>query len=668
MDHIITFLGWPSDFRWLFFSFNPTGLIILVLFKVFVIRGFANLLQKKIPLIDRFTAYTLGAVAAFSVFGFLLNFFMFFSFGLTLSSLFAWAVCLGFSVKYQSSVQDKSSLPFPPFWWYIIPICLNLWMAFWICGVDFGKVHFPIIQGILTTHQLPGSENFPVFQNIGYHYGHNLLIASYAHLFRLPAWIAEDIAPLFLCLAPLSAFRIMALNFGLQSKPALWVSLLSYWGTSIRLFLVVFLFAIYVFSGYVVHQPDSLESVRLFTRDYSLLISTAISQFEQMLLPGSQFGLPSLLSILAIFSFPDSKVSIRNKLVLSLIFGCFLFLNREDYLAYFWIGLLLVTLFKSEYRRLPLAWFTLFFLGMTTLLLGGVISESFYSHLPWSSPKSQNALVQEYPVEDLPKSHSSSLIQEMQYVKPGLATLSINNGRKKVPLYHPQLLIDLAFDYGPALMGLPFLLFLFRKNRKYFPVLIFPLLFFSVFVVFFDHPAFYYKIDLQRLMSYHLWTFFLLSALALRFQNKLKFTAILIIFMLSSMLAAIAVPTHFSKECWRWVNRELFQIGKDIASYRQEETKAASSVAGLNPLYTGMPSYAYMNAFNLHRNSKISLVAEDLYKKKKLNLLHQLDINFIVYPKSDAPSSDSFPSWLIKEYASHILFVHESVKKDSSKQ
>ncbi len=537
--------------------------------------------RRRIPQLDGLTSLALGGVMAHALLCFLLNLFMQ-MLSLRAASILAWIA--GFGVLHLLTPrQEGARQPSREDGWaWVAALFILLWAGMILilgCDTDFARSLFLLASGIQHSDLLPGDLNFPNGRWF-YHYGAALHAASLTEIFGLKLWVTEDVLPWTLSFTPFVAYRWMGLQILGDAVLARRVAWLAFFGTNIRMFFILLLLALHLFGGLDAFRDASgIESVRLFTRDFDLSLSTAMTHMEQLLHTPSSLGLPAFLFALALWLVPE--INWRSRLVLSLLLLLPIPLFREDFFAFNLLAMAAVAMLKGFWRR-PAFVATLFTLLLAASLLGGPITEY-----------AKDVLARPIPTESMRPGavlQSSSGVLKSGFLDlswcPKLPSYNIKVGWREVPLWHPQLMLDLLTDYGPALLGFAFLPFLlFRRERGFGAALWIPLLAGWLVMLFCELSGPGLKLNLQRILPYGLGVFALVSALVLRWPSWLTRPCCLLL-SLSGILAGLCFPARNQADS-SWYHPD-FEVMGGIAREHVLRHGMREWAAGLHPGYSGL--------------------------------------------------------------------------------
>lgn len=573
MHPIGQLLNVPSFFSEIY-NFSVIKSILIYIF-IFTIASFLwfQFFKKLIKLKDGLSIVAFACVAFQSILVGLLNIFHHYL-SLSTSLIVAFLVVIGIALigkfflpKNEERTEfDKSS----------ILICAVILIFSTIAlmptaGIDFGRFHFGMSAAYLNGSEL--GEYMYHYRN-PYHYGSNLLTAAYADFFSIDAWVSEDLLPLSLCWTPFVFLRLVTLSV-FNCKKALFISVLAFFGTNIRLFFVI---GVMAFSFITSNNLESLKHnfylSNLITSNMNLELRTWLTSFEQILHPGSNLGIPIYIGIIALYV---TKLSYQSFLLLCFMLLFSMPLHRE---ALFLSACLLVLVktFKENEIKNKLFYFLSIILIVISAFFGGVLGnkviKAVESNVPISFSESQSLISKE---------KTYNLGTKLR-IAPKLVTLNVKNALNYVNLYNPQLVLDLLLDFSIALIGILFIPYFLWKKREHRFVFVISILIPLIVILFVEMPPSNYKLDLFRVLPYNLLVLYLLICLFsyIKIQFQLKF-----IFLLS-LTGAVSLLIFSSKQnyTWNWYSKEAFEIAEYIK--QQPSFNINTKVYGMNPGYVGV--------------------------------------------------------------------------------
>lgn len=506
------------------------------------------------------------------------------------------------------------------------------WVTLSTCNIDFGKFHFPINSNILFQEKLPGQRDFTILQGQGYHYGANMFSAQLSFISSLPLWMTERYLPLVLGWTPFIFIFFIAKSF--SEKHALKIALLAFFGINIRAWFILCLHLIHLLNPNYFFENNSLELIRLITRDHDLHPSIFFAPQDFLLLPGSYLGGPILFFLFYLWF--NSKLSKAYVLILSGCLTCCQALFREDYVVFLFISL---TAFAFLYNRNILKRIFITYLISLTVILtqGGVFSEAFFSNI--HTEKSIDMESNQFKAGNFAK------IELSPY--PSLATLSIDKGRIKKSLFHPQIIFDAFLDL--PLFFIYFLSFFkLCNNKKMWLSLSTPIFIFIPLILFTDNSSMSYKMDLQRIIPYQL-----IILTILIFTHKILSWKITLFLIFSGVLSGIIFPIR-NQSSLNWYNKDDPKIGAFIISQTSPEKKHLIKTAGINPGYTGIQGYAFKEDFNLLRGNSYNSKITNLFKQINLDGLKREGIHYVIYDKKEIKNITKFST---QEFGNKVLIT-----------
>ena len=530
------------------------------------------------------------------------------------------------------------SLPHPSFKEWAITLFIVFWswaLLLLSTPIDFEKVYFTLDQSIAFSGHTPqhpdGDLQFP------YHYGGNLYDAGLNSLFGMKSWLAVKILPLMFCWTPFVLYRWMASHWFSKNGTCQMIALLSFFGSNIRFFFIFLLGMVHLFSGAGLYNSDSLESLKLATRDFDLNPSTVLTHIEHLLHHPSSLGYPAFLAVLAILVHSKS-FSHKTSLVLLTFFSISsLHLFRED--LFVW-AIMAAVIYLFKYRLMVPRWLTatlILVLLLNTLYMGGLLSKEWISF--------QDSL---FPTEPAASGVASTkaasphrlVISFFLSWIPTLGSLSISTAKVAVPLWHPQIILDLILDYGPLLIFLFFTPWFFLRHAKDSWSILAPILFIGIaFCLFCKMPGRGYQLDLQRVMPYGFVVFFLACTAFKLIPNLLKKAVPFL--LVSGILAGCALPGRF-KFYEDWYHPDYPRIAQFIEA-EGHSCHREHAISGLHYGFIGMPSLLPRNRNRL-LNFKTSIRSDYKYADGKFLLIDKDERQlhwYIVLPKDSIPPEGS---------------------------
>lgn len=585
-------------------------MLALVAFEIGLLLIGQRFVRSRLPHLDRLAASGLGMVVAHAQLSFWVNLLFHFaslrwaSYGAAVITVVGlWCLTL----RRQGGVElppkvDRAS------WLSAAGILLwGMWILLIGSGVDFGKENFGLISMMLYSDILPGSPDFPGGRSF-YHYGGAQFATALCAVFGFESWVSDDILLLALCGTPFVAYRWLAGSFFETQRQHWAVAMLAFFGTNIRLWFIAGCSLIYLFAGGETYLgPRGFEALRLATRDFDLNLSTALSHMEQLLHTPSGLGLPIYLMCLCLWI--DRRVlDFRSKCLISLLLLAPQGLHREDLFCQTLPVVAISVYMSGEWRR-PVLWLSLVFSLAAFLTLGGPISELVKVKLAPLTGNEKNAATQE-------QMGSQAAVRVGMFAlrgRPELASLNIDVGKRKAPIWHPQIVLDLLLDYGPACLGLLAVLGLLVrwKFSQDFLLLLCATLPAWLAMLFLDLVGFGYKMDLQRICPYGLTIFLLCVSMPGRIQILRPGWVGLLV--LSGLLAGLCFPSR-NRADWWWYEEEHELIGKNIR--HSAEYHPLGSVVGLHSGYTGMMSHRYRGETRLDKDVETLIDFDpELYKR-----------------------------------------------------
>jgi hypothetical protein len=495
------------------------------------------------------------------------------------------------------------------------------WVTLSTCNIDFGKFHFPIGSNILFQEKVPGQNSFTVLQGQGYHYGANLFTAQFSSLSSIPMWLTERYLPFALGWTPFVFFYFIARIF--NDKHALKIALLTFFGINIRAWFIIFLHLLRFFSPDFFQDNNHLELIRLITRDHDLHPSIFFAPQDFLLLPGSYLGGPILYFIL--FLWIENKILKPYILLLSSLLTCTLALFREDYVVFLFISL---TIFTIVYKKIPLKkLFITFLISLSIIIVqGGVISEAIFSN--FESEKKIDMEKNQFKAGNFTKLNFSPM--------PTIATLSIDKARVKVPIFHPQVIMDTFLDL--PLLFICFLIFLkLNQKRRMWLCLMTPVFIFLPLILFTDNISMTYKMDLQRIIPYQI----IVLSIVLLCKNNIFNKTIVGILIFTGVLSGIIFPQK-NQSSFKWYNSDDLAIGNFIQRKTSASHKHIVKTAGINSGYTGLQGFVFKEDFNILRDNYQNQKIKKMYEKGDLEGMQKEGIYYVVYELDKSLENMSF--------------------------
>lgn len=592
-----------------------SSLLLCIMMQLFVSYFWSGLFENLLKCKDFFVAYAMGLIFHHALLLLLINAFIKSGASLNAASQISYFISFSASIfffyKFKSFLHLKHITCVKP----LEVVVVMLWCAFvtlLTCNIDFGKFHFPIMSSIINTDCVPGQINFPILKGQGYHYASNLWAAAVSSTYHIEPWTAERYLPLVLGWTPFVFFRHIGKQI-IGKNCSSMIAWMAFFGTNLRLLFILLLQGLAVIFPDLYGGNDQQTLVNLITREQDLHTSIFFSSKTFLLLPGSYLGGPILYAFLALWI---NNQKVKESILVSLVLVCVLSLAREDYFLLCSFGLSILILVK-HINVLKFFLISICLVVVIVLFQGGVLTEAFH------------AKKTDVELEGNTFSAGKAMALEGSYL-PKLASLSIDRGRQKVSLFHPQIVLDLFLDLGIAIFGI---LWIYRWRKKMSSLLLlcsalFP---YGAFVLFFDNPVFHYKLDLQRILPYNLTIFILLIPIFL--QNWAWIKKIFIISICTGFLAGIVFPKK-NLESFRWYDQDSLRLSQWITSHHDLKSKPVITV-GINGGYVGSECYAYAEDFNLFKGHKLNEKLKKLYKNNQYEMIFNKGIDYIVINKNE---------------------------------
>jgi hypothetical protein len=447
-----------------------------------------------------------------------------------------------------------------------------------ILGTDFDFDHFHFSRlAFIERGVYPAPTYNGHFR--AYHDGTYIWATHISLLTGIPPWVAFKLGNALLCTSfvPL-IFCISKTLFNFDDKKCWVLTLLTACGVSLRAFFILFLETLKVF----IPQDHAKEAFDMILANKHLGSTIFFSLRDDISHAASTLGLP--LFFLGFWFLVKAKNFSSKVLFLVCISLGTLGLTREDMLLILLGGIFFVVPWRNfKWNRKLLVFIIGLFLAMLPSLTPGAIphhklknlvTTSNNKPLPSKSSKDQEPRVN----TNIPPKLEFSLV-------PKVGLWNVMNSRHLLPIYHPQVILDVALELSILLSAFIFLLF--SKHRESELKLLRYLIGAPLVIILFFDLSGGNQANLQRVLNYNMTCFALTAILLLKGKEFRKGLVFVLIFNQLILLAVL--PIRFSKNN-QFFKRSHQQLGNSIKEDWLSKNKPPGVVFNLHSGWTALPS------------------------------------------------------------------------------